>query len=112
MDVAAIIIAVGSALIGGLFGWLNRRTEQRGQTRVAQLNSVLTQAQAWDELVTTLREEVDRLKTQVATLQALVETQAVTIRSLEREVARLEHENEQLRAMGLPPYPPLPGGLS
>lgn len=111
MDVAAVIIAVGSAVVAGVFGWLNRRQEGHQAEKVAELSTALTQAQAWGELVDTLREEVDRLKTQLATLQTVVETQAVTIRSLEREVARLEAENLYLRGGGLPPAPPLPGGI-
>ena len=109
MDVAAIIIAVGSAVVAGAFGWLNRRSEEHQAERVAELNSALTQAQAWGELVATLREEVDRLQQEMRSLQALVQTQAVTIRTLEREVARLEHENHYLRA-GNPPAPPITGG--
>jgi polyhydroxyalkanoate synthesis regulator phasin len=108
VDIAAIIIAVGSALIAGVFGWLNRRQEGHQAEKVAELNTALTQAQAWGELVHTLREEVDRLKEQVHTLQGLVATQAGTIKALEREVSRLEYENYMLRAQQPPPAPPLP----
>lgn len=110
MDVAAMVVALVSALIAGVFAWINRAQESESQARVAQLNSALTQAQAWDELVGTLREEVDRLKGELATVRALVDTQAGTILALQREVRRLEDENYTLRNGGFPPAPPLPGG--
>jgi uncharacterized protein HemX len=111
VDVAALLIALGSAIVAGVFGYLNSRSERQGAAKVAELNSALVQAQAWDELVGTLREELDRLKAEVATLRALVDTQAGTITALQREVRRLEDENYLLRNGGVPPFPPLPGGM-